>query len=1083
MSGGATGGLVASDPPDRATESEGPGEAAAVVSRVEPQAASGRGTESTESAGETGLTVGGSNGAAGSQRRPDEQSAGGTTDTESDSDGDEEEDEEEEEEEDDPPELRAAEQQDFPPTPYEECLDMKMFEIQTEPDGNESGGMKPSPSEAPGEEDGRDTGTIPGTSVNARATTTRSSAELVQRDASGHSIPAPGDAGERLEPAPTDEAEEAACSGVRRKSELVPDGSALRVEQPVFNGTKKKVRPNRLSPTTPAPGSSGYRARKHLFWLGPEAVDAKPPAGAAVGGGGDELCFSLHDSPTRLHRPLERSWPPKTGHHRDPGALEAPTQQTHDDDEFEPVKHRQRQRPRQGPDEFSFDIIDTDEQETEGAVGGLYDRESRAANLGPAHPEDAAGESCADDTSIVMPQRLNRVDSNGNDAADSAPVGTVSTTTTTVGTVLEATPGVSMSKLPLRKAVKNVLPEAGCLELSGLEALGGDASLDLDPAGDPPAPSVRPHRPLTRTLSNGRADYGSAARPLLVDYTSTLLLVAGEGGAGEADPNSNLPAATAVSFRSRCPTLSPREQSPERTMANRPQPRPLTRVGGPRMAAVQDLLVCPPTPTHHARRLRAAAAASTALADDFGPPELRTNRTHSPVPDQLLAASLVIAHPPAADDLPDGPELTMGRAADCAVRHVPSIRLPSIPERARAILAEQDVEPLPPAWEARMDSHGRIFYIDHATRTTSWQRPGPGHASTSATVLAHGSDPHRQQLDRRYQSIRRTIYEHMQRHDVNGPASRVANRVSTSSSTSATVPDGPVGRARSSSTGARTSAGFAAASSSSSSSSTSAAAAAAVASGSSAGSGTGTGAFHPALLMICRSDFYSMLHTNGDAIAIYNRNAALKHMVSRVRRDPACFGRYQHNRDLVALVNCFAADAADLPSGWETKLDQGGKQFFIDHVNRKTSFMDPRLPTEGPRGRHHQAARSDHAHAASPAALLLAGPPVLLPAAFVDERPVPPPRPPTTISRLANIGSPEIPVAYNDKVVAFLRQPNILEILRERHGSAACSRNLREKINAIRVEGTAALDRYSHDLELTILLRALGDCPDIVSTG
>lgn len=57
------------------------------------------------------------------------------------------------------------------------------------------------------------------------------------------------------------------------------------------------------------------------------------------------------------------------------------------------------------------------------------------------------------------------------------------------------------------------------------------------------------------------------------------------------------------------------------------------------------------------------------------------------------------------------------------------------------------------------------------------------------------------------------------------------------------------------------------------------------------------------------------------------------------------------------------------------------------------------------------------------------------------------------------------------QVVAFLRQPNILEILRERHGAAACSRNLREKINAIRVEGTTALDRYSHDLELTILLR------------
>lgn len=54
-------------------------------------------------------------------------------------------------------------------------------------------------------------------------------------------------------------------------------------------------------------------------------------------------------------------------------------------------------------------------------------------------------------------------------------------------------------------------------------------------------------------------------------------------------------------------------------------------------------------------------------------------------------------------------------------------------------------------------------------------------------------------------------------------------------------------------------------------------------------------------------------------------------------------------------------------------------------------------------------------------------------------------------------------------MVAFLRQPNIFEILKERHTSS--SRSLREKINAIRVEGTAALERLGHDLQLTLLLR------------
>lgn len=249
-----------------------------------------------------------------------------------------------------------------------------------------------------------------------------------------------------------------------------------------------------------------------------------------------------------------------------------------------------------------------------------------------------------------------------------------------------------------------------------------------------------------------------------------------------------------------------------------------------------------------------------------------------------------------------------------------------------------------------MDSHGRIFYIDHATRTTSWQRPG-------AHSGPNGSEQHRQQLDRRYQSIRRTIYDRRDGGSRSPPrfgfepinprqgASAIAVAINA-----AQIENLQFDRAA-----------------------------------------------HPALLMICRPDFYSMLHTNTDAIQIYNRNSALKHMVSRVRRDPTCFSRYQHNRDLVALVNCFASPDKDLPSGWETKMDQSGKQFFIDHANRRTSFMDPRVPTDCPRARHR------------PEQLIAAAA-----VAPVDIAPIPPPRPPA-LPRLS-IGSPEIPVAYNDKV-------------------------------------------------------------------
>lgn len=66
---------------------------------------------------------------------------------------------------------------------------------------------------------------------------------------------------------------------------------------------------------------------------------------------------------------------------------------------------------------------------------------------------------------------------------------------------------------------------------------------------------------------------------------------------------------------------------------------------------------------------------------------------------------------------------------------------------------------------------------------------------------------------------------------------------------------------------------------------------------------------------------------------------------------------------------------------------------------------------------------------------------------------------------------PEVPTAYNDKVVAFLRQPNIMDILRERHPQVATSPALRDKVNAVRVDGTQALNTFSHDIQLTILLR------------
>ena len=37
----------------------------------------------------------------------------------------------------------------------------------------------------------------------------------------------------------------------------------------------------------------------------------------------------------------------------------------------------------------------------------------------------------------------------------------------------------------------------------------------------------------------------------------------------------------------------------------------------------------------------------------------------------------------------------------------------------------QNEEPLPPGWEMRYDVAGRRYYLDHTTRSTSWERPQP----------------------------------------------------------------------------------------------------------------------------------------------------------------------------------------------------------------------------------------------------------------------------------------------------------------------------------------------------------------------
>lgn len=58
-------------------------------------------------------------------------------------------------------------------------------------------------------------------------------------------------------------------------------------------------------------------------------------------------------------------------------------------------------------------------------------------------------------------------------------------------------------------------------------------------------------------------------------------------------------------------------------------------------------------------------------------------------------------------------------------------------------------------------------------------------------------------------------------------------------------------------------------------------------------------------------------------------------MISRIRRDSTTFDKYQHNKELVALVNMFADTSQDLPHGWDTKKDRNSKVCR----NRKKNYV------------------------------------------------------------------------------------------------------------------------------------------------
>ncbi|TRY89279.1 hypothetical protein DNTS_014789 [Danionella cerebrum] len=336
-------------------------------------------------------------------------------------------------------------------------------------------------------------------------------------------------------------------------------------------------------------------------------------------------------------------------------------------------------------------------------------------------------------------------------------------------------------------------------------------------------------------------------------------------------------------------------------------------------------------------------------------------------------------------------------------------------------------EPLPPNWEARIDSHGRVFYVDHINRTTTWQRPTS--AATPDGLRRSGSVQQMEQLNRRYQTIQRTMATERRDEESGSPRNERAANAETDSppQTNELRRDTPCSPGHCQKITLLLQS--------------------------------------PAVKFITHPEFFTVLHANYGAYRMFTNSSCLKHMVLKIRRDARNFERYQHNRDLVTFLNRFADAQLELPRGWEIKTDPQGKSFFVDHNSRATTFIDPRIPLQNGRlpnhlthRQHLQRLRSYSAGEASEVSRtrgvsLLTRPGNSLVAAIRTQSQQEP-----------------VPLAYNDKIVAFLRQPNIFEVLQERQPSLARNHSLKEKVHHIRTEGTQRLEKLSCDADLVMLL-------------
>ena len=280
----------------------------------------------------------------------------------------------------------------------------------------------------------------------------------------------------------------------------------------------------------------------------------------------------------------------------------------------------------------------------------------------------------------------------------------------------------------------------------------------------------------------------------------------------------------------------------------------------------------------------------------------------------------------------------------------------------------------------------------------------------------------------------------------------------------------------------------------------------------------------PGAVFVLRQDLHHLVKQNPPAKDLIKTSSTLIGILQKIRANPATYyKKYQHNKELVKFLNLFSDASQPLPSGWEMKYEKNNKIFFVDHNSRSTTFIDPRLPLGPNTPTHHittittitppstlprnqtssdQESPITNSQRTQAVVAPSLPPPPPPPPSFPPPPPptvpptLPPPpppsqqqqqqplTPPSTSTPPAAAASRTPAMSYSDRVVAFIQQPNLFDIIKKYN--IILTSKQKDKLNLVRQGGRSVYDRMCADLDLASIVSQLEEmimCFVAVSTG